>query len=213
MSTLKCPINALSFTWNPILSRPHRPHRPQYLSTLILSPPIPTSHALEEARHGLIRTPNLHLIEGCFVAVASICGTLNAALLRIVPRAGTTKDVFLFFALKDASREDGLGNGVFEGTGAALETVGALVRERDGEDVGALGADFVGRACQVLGIVRRGNPNGDDLQRSMVMCEKDAPMSGAQRESRLEIFINQCYLPYVFDTLESDQGARPDQIC
>lgn len=43
------------------------------------------------------------------------------------------------------------------------------------------------------------------------MCGKDAPMSGAQRESRLEIFINQCYLPYV--SLESDQGARPDQIC
>lgn len=132
------PYNALPFTSNPILSRQHRP---QYLSTLILSPPIPTSHALEEARHGLIRTPNLHLIEGCFVAVAPICGTLNAALLRIVPRAGTTEDVFLFFALKDASREDGLGNGVFEGTGAALETVGALVRERDGEDVGALGAE------------------------------------------------------------------------
>lgn len=63
--------------------------------------------------------------------------------MRIIPRSGTTKDVLLLLALEYASRVDGFGNGMFEGAGAAFEAVGALVCEGDGEDVGALGADYV----------------------------------------------------------------------
>jgi hypothetical protein len=116
-------------------------HHPIQSQTLILSPPIAAGHALVETRHGLIGTSNLHLEERSFVTITPICRTLHTTLLRIVPRTGTTKDVFLLFALEDASREDGLCNCVFKGTRAAFEAIGALVCERDGEDVGALGAD------------------------------------------------------------------------
>lgn len=110
---------------------------------LILPPPIPTSHALEKTRHGLIRTPNLDLEKRSLISIASIRRTLRAAFLRIIPRAGPAKDVFFFFALKDAAREDWFGDCVFKGAGAAFETVGAVACEGDGENVGALGADCV----------------------------------------------------------------------
>jgi hypothetical protein len=85
-----------------------------------------TSHTLIKRRHGLIRTANLHLEKRRLVAVAPLGRTLHSALLRIIPCAWPAKDVFLFFALVDASREDGLGDGVFKWTGAAFEAVCAL---------------------------------------------------------------------------------------
>lgn len=99
------------------------------------------SHALVKRRHGLVGTANLHLEEGRLVAVAALGRALHAALLRIVPGAGAAKDVLLFLALVDAPREDGLGDCVLKGTGAAFEAVGALRRQGDGEDVCAVRAD------------------------------------------------------------------------
>ncbi|KND89861.1 hypothetical protein TOPH_05486 [Tolypocladium ophioglossoides CBS 100239] len=110
-------------------------------ATLILPPPMATGHALVEARHGLVGTADLDLEEGGLVAVAAVGRALHAALLRIVPGAGPAEDVLLLLALVDAPREDGLGDGVLEGAGAAFEAVGAHVGEGDGEDVGAVRAD------------------------------------------------------------------------
>lgn len=105
---------------------------------------MPTGHALIEARHGLVSTADLDLEEGGLVAVAALGGALHAALLRIVPRARPAEDVVLFRALKGAPREDGLRDGVLEGARATLEAVGALVRQGDGQDVGAVRTDCWG---------------------------------------------------------------------
>lgn len=108
---------------------------------LVFSPPVPTRHALVETRHGLVGTADLHLEEGSLVAVAAFGRALHAALLRVVPGAGPAKDVLLLNPLVDAAREDGLGDLVLEGAGAALEAVGSRVGQGHGEDVGAMGAD------------------------------------------------------------------------
>jgi hypothetical protein len=101
-----------------------------------------TRHAPEETRHRLIRTANLDLVERGLLPVAALGRTLHATLLRILPALGSAKDVVLLFALEAPAREDGLGDGVLVGAGAALETVGALRGEGDGEDVGAVWADW-----------------------------------------------------------------------
>lgn len=103
---------------------------------------MPALHALVKARHGLVRAANLDLVKRRLAPVALLVGALHRRLLRIVPRAGPAKDVLLFLALVDAPREDGLGDAVLEGAGAALEAVGAEVGAGDGEDVGARGADW-----------------------------------------------------------------------
>lgn len=101
-----------------------------------------TGHALEETRHRLVGTPDLDLVEGGLVAVAFLDRALDTALLRIVPGARASEDVILLLALEFVAGIDGLANGVLPGAGATLQAVGALVRERDGEDVCAVGADF-----------------------------------------------------------------------
>lgn len=103
---------------------------------------MPAGHALIEARHGLVGTADLDLVEGGLVAVALAVGALGAALLCVVPGAGPAEDVLALLALVDAPREYGLGDGVLEGTCAALEPVRALVGERHREDVGAVRADW-----------------------------------------------------------------------
>jgi hypothetical protein len=60
----------------------------------VFSPPVAARHALEEAGHRLISTANLDLEEGSFLAIASIGRALSRTLLRIVPGAGTAKDIF-----------------------------------------------------------------------------------------------------------------------
>lgn len=107
----------------------------------ILSPPITTCHTLIEACHRLICTANLHLEERRLVTIAALGWTLNSALLCVVPRTGTAKDIFTFLALVDAPRVYGLGDCVFEGTGAAFEAVGAVESEGDRENIGAVGAN------------------------------------------------------------------------
>lgn len=113
-------------------------------SDSVFSPPMPAGHALIEARHGLVGTADLDLVEGGLVAVALAVGALGAALLRVVPGAGPAEDVLPLLALVDAPREHGLGDGVLEGTCAALEPVRALVGQRHREDVGAVRADWEG---------------------------------------------------------------------
>lgn len=99
-------------------------------------------HALVEACHRLISTADLDLEERGLVAITPIIGALDLALLRIVPGAGAAKDIFPLDTLIHSSREDGLGDVVLEGAGAALEAVGSCVCEGDGEDVCAMGADW-----------------------------------------------------------------------
>lgn len=101
-------------------------------------------HALVEACHRFIGTADLDLEERGLVAIASVIGALDLALLRIVPGAWTSKDIFPLDALVHSSREDGLGDVVLEGAGAALEAVGSCACEGDGEDVCAMGADWSG---------------------------------------------------------------------
>lgn len=125
---------------NDIENKNWEKHNP-YLS--VFSPPMTASHTLEETRHGLISTSNLHLVERRLVTIAFISRALYTGFLGIVPSSRTTKDVFLLFTLVVASREDGLGDYVFKGTGAAFETVGAGICEGDGEDVGTVRADCI----------------------------------------------------------------------
>ena len=99
-------------------------------------------HAPEETRHGLVRAADLDLVKGRLLPVAALGGALHAALLRVLPALGPAKDVVLLLVLKAPAREYGLGDGVLVGARAALEAVGALGGEGDGEDVGAVRADW-----------------------------------------------------------------------
>ena len=101
---------------------------------------------LEEARHGLVGAADLDLEEGGLVAVAALARTLRLALLGVVPGARPAEDVLALLADELAAREDGHGDVLLVGAGAALEAVGpARLRGRDGQDVVALWTD-----CLVL---------------------------------------------------------------
>lgn len=108
---------------------------------LVFPPSVAAGHALVEARHGLVGASNLDLVKCGLEAVAIFGRALNAGLLRIVPRAGPAKHVFLFLALVVAPREDGLSDGVLKRTGAAFEAIGTLIGAGDGENVGAVRAN------------------------------------------------------------------------
>lgn len=134
---------------------------------LVFTPPVTAAHALhtktsqphkipaekgnattsdtylEETRHGLISTANLHLEKGSFFAIAAFGRTLHLALLRVIPCARSAKDIFSLLAVEDTTRVEGLGDGVFVGAGAALEAVEAVVHGGHGEDVGAVGTDWI----------------------------------------------------------------------
>lgn len=101
-----------------------------------------TQTYFEETRHGLISTANLHLEEGCLSAIAILCGALYFALLRVVPSSRATKDILPLLALEVAAREQRFGNSVLVRTCAALEAVVAVFHGRDGQDIGAVGADW-----------------------------------------------------------------------
>lgn len=103
-----------------------------------------TRHTLEETRHRLISTSNLHLEERRLLAVASFVRALRLGLLRIVPGSRAAKDVLALLALKDSARKDGIGDGVFVRACAALEAVCAVERQGDGQDVCAVRADCDG---------------------------------------------------------------------
>lgn len=108
-------------------------------------------HALEETRHRLISTSNLHLEKGRLLANAAFVRTLRLGLLRVIPGSRPTKDVLALFAFKDTPRKDRVGDGVFVRACAALETVCAVERQGDGQDVCAVRTDCVARV-----LVRRG---------------------------------------------------------
>ncbi|KAF7548763.1 hypothetical protein G7046_g8560 [Stylonectria norvegica] len=125
----------------PFKSPPPPPPQP-YL--LILSPSVPTRHALIETRHRLISTANLNLEESRLIAIAAPSRALHLALLGVVPGARPAEDVLALDALVKPPREDGLRDVVLEGAGAALESVRPRVSQRDGEDVGAMRTDCRG---------------------------------------------------------------------
>lgn len=97
---------------------------------------------LEEARHGLISTANLDLEECRLPAVTSLCGALDFALLGVVPCSRATKDILSLLALEIAAREQRLVNSVLVWTRAAFEAVETIFHGRDGQDIGAVGADW-----------------------------------------------------------------------
>lgn len=92
-------------------------------------------------RHRLVSTPDLDGEVGRLVAVAGRVAALDALLGRIVPGARAAEDVLLLDAREVAPAVDGLLDGVLVRAGAALEAVAARLHGRDGEDVGAVGAD------------------------------------------------------------------------
>lgn len=104
----------------------------------VLAPSVTTRHALEETRHRLISTSNLHLEKRRLLAIAAFVRALRLGLLRVVPGSRPAKDVLALLALKDTPRKDGVGDGVFVGTCAALEAVCAVERQGDGQDVCAV---------------------------------------------------------------------------
>jgi len=59
---------------------------------------MPTGHTLQKAGHRLISTPNLDLHECCLHSIAPRLGTLHLRLLRIIPLARSTEDIFSLFA-------------------------------------------------------------------------------------------------------------------
>lgn len=146
--------------------------KPILTTPSILSPSITTSHTLHtvsfspqpphspiastyliKPRHRLIRTPNLHLKERRLITIASLLRTLHLRLIRIIPRARPSKNIFpllshIVLALVEALLEE-----VLVGAGLALHAVvgfgGAVVVVGDegagyGEDVAAGGADWRG---------------------------------------------------------------------
>lgn len=106
-------------------------------------------HALEETRHRLISTSNLHLEKGRLLASAAFVRALRLGFLRVVPGSRAAKDVLALLALKDTPREDRVGDGVFVGTCAALEAVCAIERQGDGQDVCAVRTDCVAKELLV----------------------------------------------------------------
>lgn len=111
----------------------------------VLAPSVTTCHALEETRHRLISTSNLHLEERRLLAGASFIRALRLGLLRVVPGSRTAKDVLALLALKDTAREDRVGDGVFVRACATLEAICAVERQGDGQDICAMRADCVTR--------------------------------------------------------------------
>lgn len=96
---------------------------------------------LEETRHRFVRTTDLNLEEGRLVAITSLGWALLSALLSVVPRPRAAEDILPFLTDEVTAREDGLGDRVLVGAGAAFEPVATCVRRGDGEDVGAERAD------------------------------------------------------------------------
>lgn len=113
----------------------------------VLAPSVTTCHALEETRHRLISTSNLHLEKRRLLAIAAFVRALRLRLLRVVPGSRAAKDVLALLALKDTPRKDRVGDGVFVGTCAALEAVCAVERQGDGQDVCAVRTDCVAKEC------------------------------------------------------------------
>lgn len=97
---------------------------------------------LQESRHRLIGAADLYLEEGSLSALAALGRALRLCLVRIVPGLGTSKDVVALLFGEGSARVEGLGDGEFVGTGSALEAVLAVVHDRDGQEVGAIGADW-----------------------------------------------------------------------
>lgn len=62
--------------------------------------------------------------------------------MRIVPGSRPAKDVLPLLALEDAAGEDRVGDGVLVRACAALESVCAVERQGDGQDVCAVWADW-----------------------------------------------------------------------
>jgi hypothetical protein len=114
---------------------------PSSLASPLLSPLI-FSLGWSTHRHRLISTANLHREEGGLVPVAGRVAALNLLLLRVVPCARTAEDVLLLLAREVASAEDRLLDRVLVRTGPAFEAVAARLHRRDGEDVGAVRADW-----------------------------------------------------------------------
>lgn len=96
---------------------------------------------LQESGHRLVSTANLNLEEGSFGAVAGLGGTLGLGLVGIVPGLGSTKDIVALFLGEGSARVERVGDGEFVWAGSALEAILAVVHDRDGQEVGAVGAN------------------------------------------------------------------------
>jgi hypothetical protein len=85
------------------MSTRHALSERQKLASLHIDPdapyPFQTATHLIETRHGLIRTPNLHLEERRLIAITPLPGALNLSLLRIIPCSGATEHIFPLLAL------------------------------------------------------------------------------------------------------------------
>lgn len=110
-----------------------------------------TRHALEETRHRLISTSDLHLEKGRLLASAAFVWTLRLGFLRVIPGSRSAKDVLALLALKDTPRKDRVGDGVFVRACAALEAVCAVQRQGDGQDVCAVRTDCVAKSFGQIG--------------------------------------------------------------
>lgn len=66
----------------------------------VLPPSMIAAHTIEKGRHGLIRTPDLHLKESGLVAIAVLRWTLRRDFLSIIPGARTANDILLLLALE-----------------------------------------------------------------------------------------------------------------
>lgn len=115
----------------------------------VLAPSVTACHALEKTRHRLISTSNLHLEKRRLLANAAFVRALRLGFLRVIPGSRPAKDVLALLALKDTPRKDRVGDGVFVGTCAALETICTVERQRDGQDICAMRTDCVAKELLV----------------------------------------------------------------
>jgi len=78
-------------------------HAPFFVSSnklhcSVLSPSTSTSHALIEASHRFICTPNLNLKEGSLLTPTPLFGALDLRLVCIVPSSRSSKHIFPLFS-------------------------------------------------------------------------------------------------------------------
>lgn len=137
---------------------------------------------LQEGGHRLISTANLDLEERGLGAFTALGRALGLRLVGIVPRLRPAENIVALLFRKCAARVDGLGDGEFVGASSAFEAVLGVFHDRNGQEVGAVGAN-----CERRGQVSfRGVVSGR-LARGANMLERLRTMEGRIQRSILAV--------------------------
>lgn len=84
----------------------------------------------------------MNLEEGSLGAVAALGRALGLGLIGVVPGLGASEDIVALLLWESPARVEGVGDGELVGTGSAFEAVLAIVHDRNGQEIGAVRADY-----------------------------------------------------------------------